>query len=38
MHTVNPYELGLFSLRDSTLRNASSLDLFQNRPFIGGGK
>ncbi|CRL48345.1 hypothetical protein PSHI_13990 [Pseudomonas sp. URMO17WK12:I11] len=38
MHIVNPYKFGLFSLRDSMLRKAPSLDLLQNRPFTGGGK
>jgi hypothetical protein len=38
MHTVNPYKFDLFSLRDSVSRKAPSLDLFQNRPFTGGGK
>lgn len=38
MHTVNPNKPGLFSPRDSMLRNAPSLALFQNRPLTGGGK
>jgi hypothetical protein len=38
MHTVNLYKLGLFAQRDSMLRKAPSLDLFQSRPFTGGGK